>query len=58
MSPEPRTPVFDTIEQERDHWKDKYDEVRDMLEEAKMEVGESRRVAIETRRYWRERRMR
>lgn len=32
---------FKTTEQERDHWKEKYDEVRDLFEDAKMEVGES-----------------
>jgi hypothetical protein len=37
------SPTFDfkTPEQERDHWKEKYDEVRDLFEDAKMEVGES-----------------
>lgn len=33
--------MFETTEQERDHWKEKYDEVRDLFEDAKMEVGES-----------------
>jgi hypothetical protein len=36
---------FKTPEQERDHWKEKYDEVRDLFEDAKMEVGESLFVA-------------
>lgn len=40
MNAEPHSPQFGTIEEERDHWKDKYDEVRDLLEDAKMEVGE------------------
>jgi hypothetical protein len=31
---------FDSVEQEKEHWKDKYDEVRDLLEEARLEVGE------------------
>jgi len=38
---EDETPMtFESIEQERDYWREKYQEVSDTWEDAKVEVGE------------------
>jgi hypothetical protein len=45
---EEETPMaFDTIEHERDYWREKYQEVSDTWEDAKVEVGEPSRNAVD-----------